>query len=154
MEHRRLFDDAWSYNSNRRAEDGSWMQDRKSVFQEFILVPIAFLCATLLLNLFMSCSAFGQAGSGRIAGSVKDATGAVISGSSVTLLNTATGVTQTTNSNAEGVFNFPVVSIGQYQLDVTADGFNPYRQTTNLKVDVNIPGHADRVTTELGDGDR
>jgi hypothetical protein len=138
MEHRRLLDDAWSYNANLRAEDGSRIPDRTSAFREFILIPIGFLFATLLIILLITCSAFGQAGSGRIAGSVKDATRAVIPGSSVTLLNTATGVTQTTNSNAEGVFNFPVVSIGQYQLDVTADGFNPYRQTTNLKVDVNI----------------
>ena len=137
MEHRRLFDDAWTYNSNLRAEDGSQMQDRKSAFRELILVPIGFLCAILLVIFLMSYSAFGQAGSGRIAGSVKDKTGAVIPGSSVTLLNTATGVTQTTTSNDEGIFNFPVVSIGQYELDVTKDGFNRYRQTADLKIDVN-----------------
>jgi Carboxypeptidase regulatory-like domain len=137
MEHRRLFDDAWSYNPNLRAEDGSRIPDRTSTFREFILIPIGFLFATLLLILLITCSAFGQAGSGRIAGSVKDATGAVIPGSSVTLRNTATGVTQATTSNEEGIFSFPVVSIGQYELDVTANGFNPYRQTTNLKVDVN-----------------
>jgi hypothetical protein len=137
MEHRRLFDDAWTYNSNLRAEDGPQMQNQKSAFREFILVPIGFLFAILLAILLMSHSAFGQAGSGRIAGSVKDETGAVIPGSSVTLLNTATGVTQTTTSNDEGIFNFPVVSIGQYELDVTKDGFNRYRQTADLKIDVN-----------------
>jgi hypothetical protein len=63
----------------------------------------------------MSHTALAQTGSGRIAGSVKDATGAVISGSSVTLTNTATNVAQTTTSNEEGIFNFPVVSIGQYR---------------------------------------
>jgi hypothetical protein len=70
MEHRRLIDDAWTYNSNLRAEDGSQMQDRKSAFRELMLVPIGFLCATLLLILLMSHSGFGQAGSGRNAGSV------------------------------------------------------------------------------------
>src|ERR1700723_748689 len=137
MEHRRLLDDAWSYNANLRAEDGSRIPDRMSALREFILIPIGFVFATLVIILLVTCSAFGQAGSGRIAGSVKDATSAVIPGSSVTLRNTATGVTQTTTCNAEGIFNFPVVAIGQYQLDVTANGFNPYRQTTNLKVDVN-----------------
>jgi hypothetical protein len=137
MEHRRLLNDAWSYNPNLRAEDGSRIPDRRSAFRDFILIPIGFVFATLLTILLITCSAFGQAGSGRIAGSVKDATGAVIPGSNVTLRNTATGVTQTTTGNAEGIFSFPVVAIGQYELDVTANGFNPYRQTTNLKVDVN-----------------
>jgi hypothetical protein len=82
-----------------------------------------------LLILLVSHSALAQAGSGRIAGSVKDATGAVIPGSTVSLLNTATGVAQNATSTGDGTFNFPVVSIGQYELDVTADGFNKYRQT-------------------------
>jgi Carboxypeptidase regulatory-like domain len=82
---------------------------------------------------FCPCSS----GSGRIAGSVKDATGALISGSNVTLVNAATGVTQKTTSNGEGVFNFPVVPVGQYEIDVTADSFNPYRQTQNLTINVN-----------------
>jgi hypothetical protein len=42
---------------------------------------------------------------------VKDATGAVIPGSSLTLLNTVTGVTHATTSNGDRIFNFPVVSI-------------------------------------------
>jgi hypothetical protein len=75
MEHRRLFDDAWTYNSNLRAEDGSRMQDRKSAFREFVLVPIGFLCAILLLILLISYSALAHAGSGKSAGSVTDATG-------------------------------------------------------------------------------
>ena len=95
------------------------------------------LAALLMLALFMSHTALAQTGSGRITGSVKDATGAVISGSSVTLTNTATSVTQTTMSNEEGIFSFPVVSIGQYELDVTASGFTPYKQTSAIKIDVN-----------------
>ena len=89
MEHRRLLDNAWTYNANLRAEDGSRIPDRTSALREFILIPIGFVLATLSIILLITCSAFGQAGSGRIAGSVKDATGAVIPGSTVTLLNTA-----------------------------------------------------------------
>src|SRR6202041_1219249 len=85
----------------------------------------------------MSHSALAQTGSGRITGSVKDASGALISGSNVSLINTATGVTQKTTSNGEGVFAFPVVPVGQYELDVTADGFTPYKQTSKIKIDVN-----------------
>ena len=48
MEHRRLFDDAWNYTANLRAEDGFRMPDRTSTFREFILIPIGFVFATLL----------------------------------------------------------------------------------------------------------
>jgi hypothetical protein len=68
---------------------------------------------------------------------VKDASGAVIPGSKVSLVNTATGVSQDTTSDGAGVFNFPVVSIGQYQLSATANGFTPYTEGGKIKIDVN-----------------
>jgi hypothetical protein len=74
---------------------------------------------------------------GRIAGAVKDATGAVIPDSQVVLVNTETGVKQTAMTGSDGVFTFAAVPVGQYELDVTVDGFNPYRQSANLKIDVN-----------------
>ena len=137
MNHRNLIDDAWVYSSNARAEDGLQPPRGWRALRDTVLVPLGVLAALLVLALFMSHTALAQTGSGRIAGSVKDGTGAVISGSSVSLTNTATGVTQTTTSNGEGIFNFPVVSIGQYELDVTANGFTPYKQTGEIKIDVN-----------------
>ena len=137
MEHRRIFNKLVINSSNLHAEDGSRMSDQQSAFRELVLVPFSFLGVVFLLILLISHSAFAQAGSGRIAGSVTDATGAVIPGSTVSLLNTATGVAQSTTSSGDGTFNFPVVPIGQYELDVVADGFNKYRQTTSLQIDVN-----------------
>lgn len=63
-----LIDDAWTYNANLRAEDGSRERDRRNAFRELVLVPLVFLGLILLLILLMSHSAFGQAGSGRIVG--------------------------------------------------------------------------------------
>ena len=74
---------------------------------------------------------------GRISGSVKDSTGALIPNSQAVLLNPATGVKQSTTTGSDGVFTFAAVPVGQYELDVTAEGFNPNRQTANLKIDVN-----------------
>ena len=84
----------------------------------------------------LSSVAFAQTG-GKISGEIKDATGAVIPGSTVVLLNPATGVKRNSVTGADGVFNFPIVPVGQYQLDVSMEGFTPYRQTSNLKIDVN-----------------
>ncbi|QNI32073.1 TonB-dependent receptor [Alloacidobacterium dinghuense] len=137
MNHRNLINDAWVYSSNARAEDGLEPPRGWRALRDTVLIPLGVFVVLLVLALFMSHTALAQTGSGRIAGSVKDATGAVISGSSVTLTSTATSVTQTTTSNEEGIFNFPVVSIGQYELDVTASGFTPYKQTREIKIDVN-----------------
>ena len=137
MNHRKLINDAWTNNATLRAEDSSRERDPRNAFHEFVLLPLGFLGSILLLILLMSHSAFGQAGSGRIAGSVKDETGAVISGSNVTLINTETGVTRKTTSDGDGVFNLPVVSVGRYELEVTATDFTPYKQTNKIKIDVN-----------------
>src|SRR4030081_252246 len=137
MNHRKLTNDAWTYNVNIRGEDGPQQPRRGRTQLDNLLTPVGFILALVLLSILMSHSAFAQTGSGRIAGSVKDTTGALISGSKVSLINTATGVTQKTTSNGEGVFAFPVVPVGQYELDVTADGFTPYKQTSKIKIDVN-----------------
>jgi len=73
---------------------------------------------------------------GKITGTVKDQTNAAIDGVTVEVVNTATGVKQATKTDAQGVYSFPVLSVGQYELDVTANGFRPYRRTS-LVVDVN-----------------
>jgi hypothetical protein len=125
MNHRRLIDDAWTYNVNIRAEDGPQPPRGWIAVLDNLLIPVGFILALILLSILMSHSALAQTGSGRITGSVKDASGALISGSNASLINTATGATQKTTSNGEGVFSFPVVPVGQYELDVTADGFTP-----------------------------
>jgi Carboxypeptidase regulatory-like domain/TonB dependent receptor len=73
---------------------------------------------------------------GKITGTVKDQTDAAIDGVTVMVVNAATGAKQTTKTDAQGMYSFPVLSVGQYELDVAADGFRPYRRT-GLAVDVN-----------------
>src|ERR1700722_8187683 len=136
MNHRKLINDAWTYNANTRAGDGSQSPRGSEALLDTLLIPLCFIAALVLFAMLTSPSALAQAASGRIAGSVKDTTGALISGSSVTLVNTATGATQKTISDGVGVFNFPVVPVGQYELDVIAPGFTPYRQS-KITIDVN-----------------
>jgi hypothetical protein len=76
-----------------------------------------------------------QAG-GKITGFVKDASNAVIPGAGVMALNTATGINQTTKTDEQGSYAFPVLPVGQYEIDVTASGFQPNR-TRGLAIDIN-----------------
>src|SRR5258708_33043071 len=90
----------------------------------------------LLVLVFAFASAARAEVGGKITGVVKDQTGSVIAGAAVVVTNTQTGVKLTTITDQEGVFTYPVLSVGQYQIDVTLDGFKSYRKT-GLVIDIN-----------------
>jgi hypothetical protein len=89
---------------------------------------------------------------GKITGVVKDQSGAVIAGATVAAVNTATGVNQTTKTDDQGSYAFPVLPVGQYEIDVTADGFKP-NKTKGLGVDINAALTVD-VTLQLSEQDQ
>jgi hypothetical protein len=70
---------------------------------------------------------------GKITGTVKDQTNSVIPGAIVTALNTATGLKQTTKTDEQGNYSFPVLPVGQYEIDVAAEEFKLNR-TQNLAI--------------------
>src|ERR1700681_225254 len=90
----------------------------------------------LLIVVVLVASAARAEVGGRITGAVKDQTGSVIPGATVVVTNTQTGVKLTTTADQDGVFTFPVLSVGQYQIDVTSDVFKSYRRT-GLVIDIN-----------------
>ena len=80
-------------------------------------------------------TAFAGVG-GSISGTVKDPSGAAIPQAGVVLVNSSTGVRQTTNADAHGAYTFPVLPVGDYVLELDHPGFRPYRRT-GIVVDVN-----------------
>jgi hypothetical protein len=66
--------------------------------------------------------------SGAVLGVVSDTSGAVIQGASVTLTNTATGVKTTTKTNNEGVYVFPYVQPGVYDVSAGNTGFQTVKK--------------------------
>jgi Carboxypeptidase regulatory-like domain len=94
--------------------------------------PIAnrFLSVFFGITLLLS-AAVGRAqvaGTASIQGSVADPTGATVPNAIVTITNTATQVKHTLNSGRDGLFSFPNIDIGTYDLTVTAGGFKTYDQ--------------------------
>jgi len=90
----------------------------------------------LLVLVFSFVSAARAEVGGKITGVVKDQTGSVIPGVAVVVTNTQTGVKLTATTDQDGVFTFPVLSVGQYQLDVSSDAFKSYRKM-GLIIDIN-----------------
>lgn len=90
----------------------------------------------LVLVTYLVVAVAGQAQvGGRITGSVKDPSGSVVAGAGVVLTNTQTGVKLTTATGQDGSFTFPVLGVGQYQIDVNSDGFDTYRKS-GLTIDI------------------
>jgi hypothetical protein len=66
----------------------------------------------------------GQVLKGSISGIVADPQGAVINGARVKASNPQTGAVFTTTSDGAGLFRFNLVPAGDYQIEVSAQGFN------------------------------
>lgn len=75
--------------------------------------------------LFLACAgaALAQAGRGGVSGLVTDPSGAAVPAAKVTLLNHATGISQTTVATAAGLYSFVSLTPGNYQVTASAPGF-------------------------------
>src|SRR5437773_9682905 len=60
---------------------------------------------------------------GEITGVVRDSSGAVVPGATVTVTNPATNASRTAISNEAGVYNFPALQPGMYNMKVEIGGF-------------------------------
>jgi hypothetical protein len=83
----------------------------------------------LSLLVVLACMVGYAQNNSTITGTVVDKEGAAIAGADLTLTNPATGTAVTTTSNGAGVFTFPALNVGRYDLKVAAKGFETYVQS-------------------------
>lgn len=107
----------------------------------------------LLISTLVSTVVYSQENA-TLTGSVYDPSGAAVPNAQITIINSATGQTRTTNSNDTGLFSFPNVGVGEYKLTASATGFQTYQKTgivvnvaQTLRSDVNLTVGAS--TTEV-----
>jgi Carboxypeptidase regulatory-like domain len=96
----------------------------------------SFITALLLLVFCIGVQVAWGDTFGRIAGTAKDATGAVIPGVTVTAACVETGIKQTTKTDAQGFYAFPSRAVGHYDVQASQAGFKDF-QVTGLTLDVN-----------------
>ena len=122
---------------------------------------LLFLVTFALLGGTACAQTFGE-----ITGEVRDPSGAVAPDAAITATNAATGVVRTTRTNDVGIYSFPALIPGTYQVRVEAAGFQPtVRSNIDLQVQqtaridftlsvgqttqtVEVSGAADLLTTE------
>jgi hypothetical protein len=94
------------------------------------LETIVVFCSLLVFAAPSFAQNFGQ-----FTGIVADTTGGVLVGASVTVTNTQTGATVTQQANTAGVYVFPNLLPGVYNIKVEMDGF---RSTLRNRVELQI----------------
>ena len=111
------------------------------------------LCLMVILSAISP--AWAQSGNvGSVEGTVADPTGAVIPGASLHLRNLETSARRETATNEAGLFRFPILPVGIYELVVERDGFAALTETNlvvtvgaaiNLSLTLQLAGVSERV---------
>ena len=81
----------------------------------------------VLLGLSLAGVCWGQLQTG-LTGTVTDSTHAVVTGAKVTLRNLNTGDVREGDTNTSGIYSFPVLAAGEYEVSCEAPGFKKYLQ--------------------------
>ena len=103
----------------------------------------------VLVSVFLVGNINAQSGTTGVKGAVKDQQGAVIPGATVKLTNPNTGFSRTVTTTDEGIYTFPGIAPGTYQVEVSAANFKKtvvrdIQALVDNPIEVNVP-------LELGD---
>src|SRR5947208_11429929 len=99
------------------------MRDRKSAAAIIALIALG------------TCLAFGQGATGAISGVVRDTTGAVIPGVTITVKHIESGLTRTVITNETGGYSVQLLPVGVYEIITELAGFKQQvRRGINLVV--------------------
>src|SRR6476660_3439391 len=100
------------------------------------------LMAVIAAALLLPASVFAQFDTATVLGTVKDSSGAVIPGATVTLKNVNTGITATAVTCADGSYQFLNVRVGTYTVRAELQGFSA-AEAKDVSVAVNARQRVD-----------
>ena len=87
------------------------------------------MVAALLALAAGAARAQSQAVNGTIEGTIKDASGGLLPGVTVTVHNTDTGAERVVVTDANGLYRAPLLPLGTYQVTAELSGFKKSQQT-------------------------
>src|SRR5579862_9019558 len=119
---------------------------RKNAIQ-VLTITLAFI--------LISVPVFSQGNAGRIMGTVTDQSGGVVAGATVTVVDTARGVTRTLTTDDAGEYNAPNLIPGSYTVQAEAKGFKKIERQNvvievgkEVRVDLTVqPGEQEQTVT-------
>ena len=102
----------------------------------------------LMLAIFSFTNISWAAASGSMSGAIKDPSGSVMPGAALTLVNLDLTTEYKTATDDQGLYSFPSLPVGRYELTIAAPGFKTVRRT-GLVIDTDAALKVD-ATLELG----
>ncbi len=128
---------------SRRDRPASW-----AVLTRLVSVGLVLLCSCAL--------AVAQINTGEIGGIVRDSSGGVLPGASITARHPASGASVERVTDADGRFFLPALRIGQWDITATLPGFAPRThsialeigRTIGLEITLGLGALAESVTVE------
>ena len=119
------------------------------------ITSAARLLVTMVAILFLSASLYAQSNQGRILGTVRDQSGGIIAGATVTVTDMLKGVNRTLTTDEAGEYSAPNLDPSTYRIRVEYKGFKTYdRQGLDItvgqeaKVDITMqPGEQNQTVT-------
>jgi hypothetical protein len=117
--------------------------------------PVSRFAFLFILIAAFTSTLSAQSTFGTILGTVKDATGAVVPGATITLTNKGTTTQRTATSDGSGEFTLSNIDVGKYSVAITAPGFEKYslpelsltaRESRRIDASLKL-GQADQTVT-------
>src|SRR6267378_3330814 len=102
---------------------------------------LRIVSSPLCIVLWFACAVVGQTETATVSGLVTDRTAAAVSGAEVRLQSVERGTVTTTTTNNAGIYVFPSVQPGQYQISIQKQGF---KQVDLLGLIVNVQDHIEQ----------
>ena len=96
---------------------------------------------SLFVAIWLASAVMGQTETATVSGLVTDRTAAAVSGAEVRLQSVERGTVTTTTTNNAGIYVFPSVQPGQYQISIQTQGF---KQVDLLGLVVNVQDHIEQ----------
>ena len=100
----------------------------------FLQTHLRRLTEILAVGVLLAATALAQFDSGQISGFVRDETGAMVPGATITATNEGNGEQRKTNTNADGYYVLPQLFVGKYTISIEAAGFKRF-VTTGIVLD-------------------
>src|SRR5213594_2696700 len=88
-----------------------------------------FVTAIFVLIALGTCLSVAQTSTATILGTVKDTSGALVPGVSITVKHTESGLTRSVVSGERGGYNVPLLPVGAYEITTTMPGFKQQVRT-------------------------
>jgi Carboxypeptidase regulatory-like domain/TonB dependent receptor-like, beta-barrel len=118
-----------------------------------------FVVIAFALLVFGAPNALGQTDRATLEGTITDTSGATISGAMIHIVAVATGIASERTSDGNGLYRFPAIAVGEYEVSVTNSGFKTKElehvvlevgetHTLDITLDVGQASETVRVTAE------